>query len=137
MNRRTLKTEKLLSSSPSRKSALTFSGIQKVPAKPNFREKELSRRNVFFGGFKTSADRRRGQRKGATSKNVKTFSICYTFFVQDKKCQKPSKSFKNKFRHFSTIFARHHFLGPLFLGGSETFSLQSLRPATEVPSARH
>ena len=43
------------------------------------------------------SDCKRGRREGATSKNVKN----------RQKCQKV-------FRHFSTIFARHHFSGPFW-----------------------
>ena len=69
-----------------------------------------------------SADRKKGQRKGATSKNVKKcqkyFRHFSTFFVQGKKRQKSSKNIKKYFRHFSTIFAQHPFSGP-FWGGCD------------------
>ena len=41
------------------------------------------------------------------------------FFAQGKKKrQKSTKSVKNSFRHFSTVFAQHPFSGP-FPGGSD------------------
>ena len=68
-------------------------------------------------GIVSSADCKRGLRKGATSKNVKcqkVFRHFSTFFAQCKKRQKSSKKVKKFFRHFSTNFARHHFSGPFW-----------------------
>ena len=68
-----------------------------------------------------SADRRRGQRKGATSKNVndrqkvsKLFSTLFDIFRAGQKKSKIVKKCQKYFRHFSTIFARHQFSGPFW-----------------------
>ena len=65
-----------------------------------------------------SADRKRGQRKGATSKNVtnrqnvvKYFS---TLFDLSRRAKKNVKKCQKSFRHFSTVFARHQFSGPFW-----------------------
>ena len=69
-----------------------------------------------------SVDRERGQRKGATSKSVKSrqeyFRHFSTFFAQGKKRQKSSKSVQNV---FSTLFD-HFRAAPVFRplwGGSD------------------
>ena len=60
-------------------------------------------------------DRKRGQRKGATSKNVKK---CQTYFrrfsCRAKKKSKIVEKCQNNFRHFSTILARHQFSCPFW-----------------------
>ena len=67
----------------------------------------------------TSADYKRGRRKGATSKNVKNrqkvskiFSTLFDNFRAGQKTSKIVKKCQKVFRHFSTIFARHLFSGP-------------------------
>ena len=67
----------------------------------------------------TSADCKRGRRKGATSKNVKnrqkvskSFSTLFDNFRAGQKTSKIVKKCQKVFRHFSTIFARHLFSGP-------------------------
>ena len=60
-----------------------------------------------------SADRKRGQRKGATSKNVKKnrqkvskyFSTLFDIFRAGQKTSKIGKKCQNVFRHFLTFFA--------------------------------
>ena len=72
-------------------------------------------------GPPTSVDCKRGQRKGATSKNVKnrqkvskSFSTLLDNFRAGQKTSKIVKKCQKVFRHFSTIFARHHFSGPFW-----------------------
>ena len=85
-----------------------------------------------------SADRKRGQRKGATSKKVenrqkvsKIFSTLFDIFRAGQKTSKIVKKCQNIFRHFSTIFARHRFSGPfcgaLTEGVSEKLYARKLR----------
>ena len=66
---------------------------------------------------KSSVDLRRGQRKGATSKNVKNR-------------QKVSR--KIYIRHFSTFFARHQFSGPFW--GALKSILANFCPCPAEPS---
>ena len=74
----------------------------------------------------SSVDRKRGERKGATSKNVtKVSNFFSTFSRRAKKRQKSSKSVKKYFRHFSTIFARHQFSGPFWGALNEEFSSEN------------
>ena len=68
-----------------------------------------------------SVDRKRGQRKGATSKNVKNrqkvskiFSALFDIFRAGQKTSKSVKKCQKYFQHFSTIFARHRFSGPFW-----------------------
>ena len=80
-----------------------------------------------------SADRKRGQRKGATSKNVKNRQKCQkcfghfsTFFAQGKKVknrQKVSNTFFDLI--LLTIFAWHQFSGPFWGALMERSSLPS------------
>ena len=78
-----------------------------------------------------SADRKRGQQKGATSKNVKNrqkvskiFSAFFDIFRAGQKTSKIVKKCQTYFRHFSTIFARHQFSGP-FWGALDVSNCQS------------
>ena len=80
----------------------------------------------IFPDFLPSADRKRGQRKRATSKIVKKcqkyFRHFSTFFAQGKKRQKSSKSDQKHFRHFSRRGAS--FPAPLS-GGSDSGKVAS------------
>ena len=63
-----------------------------------------------------SADRKRGRRKGATSRSVKNCQkvsrqISTIFALFGKKRQKSSKTFCDTFRHFSTVLEQHRFSG--------------------------
>ena len=76
--------------------------------------------NLAFFGL-SSADCKKGRRKGATSKNVKnrqkvskSFSTLFDNFRAGQKTSKIVKKCQKYFRHFSTIFARHHFSGPFW-----------------------
>ena len=67
----------------------------------------------FLEGSRTSAECKRGRRKGATSKNVKnrqkvtkTFSTLFDNFRAGQKTSKIAKKCQKHFRHFSTIFAQ-------------------------------
>ena len=80
----------------------------------------------LYWDWQFSVDRKRGQRKGAMSKNVKNrekvsklFSTLFGIFCAGpKNRQKVSKLFSTLF--FSTIFGRHPFSGP-FWEGSEIY----------------
>ena len=82
-------------------------------ATSSFGQEQVSAEGILH--LVNSVDRKRGQRKGATSKNVKKckkdFSILFDIFRAG---QKSSKSVKNTFRHFLTILARHQFPGPFW-----------------------
>ena len=78
-----------------------------------------------------SVDRKRGQRKGAASKNVKNPQKCQkyfrhfsTFFVQRKKRQKWSKSVKNNVDTFRQFSRGTSFLAPF--GG--------IPPVSQIPA---
>ena len=80
-------------------------------------------------GARLSANRKRGQRKGATLKNVKNrqnvskiFSTLFDNFRAGPKTSKIVKKCQTYFRHFSTIFARHQCSGP-FWGSCENMLL--------------
>ena len=77
-----------------------------------------------------SADCKRGRRKGAASKNVKSVKKCQkvfrhfsTIFAQGKKRQKSSKNVKKFFDTFRQFSRRHHFPRPL-LGASDNTKLR-------------
>ena len=74
----------------------------------------------LLGEALLSADRKRGQRKGATSKIAKKFQKYFrhfsTSFAQGKKTSKIAKNCQKCFRHFSTISRGASFLAPF--GGS-------------------
>ena len=84
VNRRTLKTEKLLSSSPSTENQL----LKKTGLKPNVRGSNTRLKvrilqrvsHIVAGSPETPADRKRGRQKGATSKSVKIFSTLFDSF---------------------------------------------------------
>ena len=62
-----------------------------------------------------SVDRKRGQRKGATSKtskSVKNIFDTFRHFSRRAKNVKNRQKVSKYFRHFSPIFARHQFSGP-------------------------
>ena len=61
--------------------------------------------NGVYSSMGNSADRKRGQREGATSKNIKNIFDTFRHFSCRAKIVKRCQSI---FRHFSTIFARHH-----------------------------
>ena len=68
-----------------------------------------------------SVDCKRGRRQGTTSRNVKNrqkvSKSVKKFFDNFRAGQRTSnivKKCQKVFRHFSTIFARHHFSGPLW-----------------------
>ena len=64
--------------------------------------------------------------KGPRQKSSKQVSESFsTIFAQGKKRQESPKSVKQFFRHFSTIFERHHFSGA-FCGGLK-ISLEHIR----------
>ena len=70
------------------------------------------------GGVDISGPQK-GPAEGATSKNVKNrqtvskiFSTLFNIFRAGQKTSKIVKKCHKYFRHFSTIFARHHFSGP-------------------------
>ena len=85
-------------------------GSEEMPQSENAESAE----NIKLRGLK-SADRKRGRRKGVTSKNVKKcqkyFRHFSTFFAQGKKSSKIVKKCQKYFRHFSTFFARHQVSG--------------------------
>ena len=68
-----------------------------------------------------SADCKRGQWKGATSKSVKNrqkvskiFSTLFDFLRAGQKTSKIVNQCQKYFRHFATFFARHQFSGPFW-----------------------
>ena len=97
-----------------------------------------SENQLAVSSLPKSVDRKRGQRKGATSKNVKKivkkcqkyFRHFSTFFRAGQKMSKIVKKCQTYFRHFSTIFARHQFSGPSWgalTEGNVTGNAQSRR----------
>ena len=101
-----------------------------------FKTRNVSEKN--FSPCLASADCKRGRRKGATSKNVKSlqkaskrFSTLFDNFRAGQKTSKIVKKRQKVFRHFATVFARHHFSGR-FWGGSDCCSKTSQRQLSKA-----
>ena len=108
------------------------------------RTQRVWRRSQWVLSLEASVDRKRGQRKGATSKkrqksskSVKNISDTCRQFSRRAKNFKNRQKWQKHFRHFSTIFARDQFSGPFWGALWKQYPRNSIPALSQNPVVRN